>query len=304
MLTAIFEVYDAQMNGNEVKTLVPLAQALADAYMHIEEVARDPKGAAGTPTGYGKLDNALVGMGAGNLIVIGARPGMGKTSFAMNIATNVAKMTNKAICGFSLEMSCEELVERIIASEALIDSKKLRAGKLTTEEWAEISEKASELAEMNILIDDTPGLTVTAMKAKLRKVKNVGLVVIDYLQQMQSDRRFDNRALEVGEISRGLKMLAKDMNIPVVCCAQLNRENATKDKIPQLTDLRESGSIEMDADVVMFLHRKDYYESTNSPQSETDLIIAKNRHGETRTVKFKFMSQFTKFVEIDDTHEE
>ena len=291
-------------NGNDTKNFVSLSTALSDTYIRLQDLGKNPEKAKGTPTGYKVLDDTLLGMSPGNLIIIGARPGMGKTSFAMNIATNVAKKTKKAVCVFSLEMSCEELVMRIISSEAKIESKKLRSAKLTDKEFAMINAASASLAGTNMLIDDTPGITVTAMKAKLRKVKNVGLVVIDYLQQMQSERRFDNRAVEVGEISRGLKMLAKDLGVPVICCAQLNRENASKDKLPQLTDLRESGAIEQDADVVMFLHRKGYYEMTNDPQTEADLIIAKNRHGETTTLKLLFEGPYTKFSDIDTIHEE
>ena len=291
-------------NGNDTRSFVPLSTALSEAYIHLQEVAAHPEKAAGTPTGYKVLDSTLLGMNPGNLIIIGARPGMGKTSFAMNIATNVAKRSKKAVCVFSLEMSCEELVMRVLSSEAKIESKKLRAAKLEDPDYHKINVAAAALSETNLLIDDTPGLTVTAMKAKLRKVKNVGLVVIDYLQQMQSERRFDNRAVEVGEISRGLKMLAKDLGVPVICCAQLNRENASKDKLPQLTDLRESGSIEQDADVVMFLHRKAYYEMSNEPETDAQCIIAKNRHGETRTINLRFQGQYTKFSDIDLIHEE
>ena len=176
-------------NGNQTKTFVTIADALGRTYMHLQDMVDDPEGASGIPTCFRPLDNVLVGMGRGDLIIIGARPGMGKTTFAMNIATNVAKKTKKAVCIFSLEMSAEQLAEKLLSSEAMIDSKSIRSAKLTAEDWNVLSEKAAELSETNILIDDSSGITVTEMKAKLRKVKNLGLVVLDYLQLMQSERR-------------------------------------------------------------------------------------------------------------------
>ena len=292
-------------NGNEVKSFVTLADALARTYINLQNIARDPESAAGTPTYYKSLDNLLVGMGKGDLILIGARPGMGKTSFAMNIATNVAKNTKKTVCIFSLEMTCEQLVSRLLSSEAMIDSKKIRSGDLTPEDWALISQKAAELSDTKILIDDTNGLTVTSMKAKLRKVKDLGLVVIDYLQLMQGERHTDNRVLEVGDISRGLKILAKDLGVPVICCAQLSRANEQRtDKRPMLSDLRDSGAIEQDADVVMFLYREEYYSQNPTGISEAECIVAKNRHGETKTAKLGWVGAYTKFTELDITHEE
>lgn len=291
--------------GNEVKSFVTLADALARTYINLQNIARDPESAAGTPTYYKSLDNLLVGMGKGDLILIGARPGMGKTSFAMNIATNVAKNTKKTVCIFSLEMTCEQLVARLLSSEAMIDSKKIRSGELTPEDWALISQKAAELSDTKILIDDTNGLTVTSMKAKLRKVKDLGLVVIDYLQLMQGERHTDNRVLEVGDISRGLKILAKDLGVPVICCAQLSRANEQRtDKRPMLSDLRDSGAIEQDADVVMFLYREEYYSQNPTGISEAECIVAKNRHGETKTAKLGWIGAYTKFTELDSTHEE
>ncbi|MBO4354080.1 MAG: replicative DNA helicase [Clostridia bacterium] len=292
-------------NGNEVKNFVTIADAITRTYYHIRDIANDPASAAGTPTSYSSLDNVLVGMGKGDLILIGARPGMGKTSFAMNIAANVAKSTKKTVCVFSLEMTCEQLAARLLSSEAMVDSKKIRSGKLSTEDWSEVSRAASELSELKMLIDDTTGITVTSMKAKLRKVKDLGLVVVDYLQLIQGERHADNRVLEVGDISRGLKMLAKDLGVPVICCAQLSRANEGRsDKRPMLSDLRDSGAIEQDADVVMFLHSEDYYKNENKPQTEAECIVAKNRHGETKTVKLIFLGTYTKFIEVDNTHEE
>jgi len=292
-------------NGNEVKSFVPIADAIMRTYYNIREISTDPSSAAGLQTEFDSLDNVLVGMGKGDLVLIGARPGMGKTSFAMNIAANVAKKTKKAVCIFSLEMTCEQLAARLLSSEAMVDSKKLRSGRLAPEDWNAVSQSASELSELKILIDDTTGITVTSMKAKLRKVKDLGLVVIDYLQLIQGERHSDNRVLEVGDISRGLKMLAKDLGIPVICCAQLSRANESRsDKRPMLSDLRDSGAIEQDADVVMFLHSDDYYKNETKIQKDAECIIAKNRHGETGVVKLIFLGPYTKFIEYDSTHGE
>lgn len=290
--------------GNEIKSFVSISDALLRTYATLQSISENPEAAAGTKTCYKALDDVLVGMGKGDLILIGARPGMGKTSFAMNIATNVAKSTKKAVCIFSLEMTCEQLASRLISSEAMIDSKKLRSANLDPSDWSAITQTASDLAESRILIDDTNGMTVTSMKAKLRRVKDLGLVVIDYLQLMQGERHSDNRVLEVGDISRGLKIMAKDLGVPIICCAQLSRASESRtDKRPQLSDLRDSGAIEQDADVVMFLYRDNYCQES-SGQSEAECIVAKNRHGETKTVKFGWIGEYTKFTEIDQTHEE
>ena len=290
--------------GNEIKNFTPLSDALAKTYLTLQEMMHNPEGSSGTQTCFKSLDSVLVGMGKGDLILVGARPGMGKTSFVLNIATNVAKSTKKAVCIFSLEMTAEQLASRLISSEAMIESKKLRSGKIDPEDWGIIAQKSAELAETRIFIDDTNGMTVTAMKAKLRRVKDLGLVVIDYLQLMQGERHSDNRVLEVGDISRGLKILAKDLGIPVICCAQLSRANESRtDKRPMLSDLRDSGAIEQDADVVMFLYRDEYYNTSPDAKSEAECIVAKNRHGETGTVKLGWFGTYTKFTELDSSHD-
>ena len=245
-------------------------------------------------------------MGDSDLVLVGARPGMGKTSFCLNIATNVAAATKKKVCIFSLEMSAEQLVSRILSSEAMVDSYALRTGELKPEEWENIAEASSRLSACDILIDDTSGITITGMKAKLRRVNDLGLVVIDYLQLMQSDKKIDNRVNEVGDISRNMKLMAKELNVPVICCAQLSRGPESRtDKKPMLSDLRDSGAIEQDADVVMFLYRDEYYKTDSDPNNERDgdiaeVIIAKNRHGSTGTVKMGWIGRFTKFRTIAD----
>ncbi|MBQ2988259.1 MAG: replicative DNA helicase [Clostridia bacterium] len=292
--------------GSESKGFVHIREAISRTYERLDLLARDKDAASGTPTGFSALDRTIVGLGEGDLVLIGARPGMGKTSFAMNVATNIAKSTQKNVCVFSLEMSAEQLASRMLSSEALVDSYAIRSGNLSTDQYKKLADAAADLSESNILIDDTTGITVTRMKAKLRRVKNLGLVVVDYLQLMQGERNSDNRVLEVGDISRGLKILAKELKIPVICCAQLSRGPESRtDKRPMLSDLRDSGAIEQDADIVMFLYREEYYKAPGEgEQSVAECIVAKNRHGSTGTVKLGWIGQFTKFITQDLDHEE
>ncbi len=284
--------------GRDTKNFRHIREVIGEVYKNLHAMATEGESAQGTKTGFSGLDNVLAGMGDSDLILIGARPGMGKTSFALNIATNVALQTKKKVCLFSLEMSAEQLVSRVISSEAMVDSYALRTGKLDNKQWDDIAAATSKLAGCDILIDDTSGISVTAMKAKLRRVTNLGLVVIDYLQLMQSDRRSDNRVQEVADISRALKILAKELNVPVICCAQLSRGPESRtDKRPMLSDLRVSGAIEQDADTVIFLYRDEYYK-TEGNQDEgniAEIIIAKNRHGSTGNVKMGWIGRFTKF---------
>lgn len=285
--------------GRENKNFVHIRDALIQVYDRLTKLSQDPEALRGTPTGYTALDNVIVGMQEADLVLIGARPGMGKTSFAMNIATEAAIRTKKTVCVFSLEMSAEQLANRMLSSEAQIDSYKMRSGTLSAEDWNAIAYASSRLSETEILIDDTPGVTVTAMKSKLRRVKNLGLVVVDYLQLMQGDRHNDNRVQEVGDISRGLKLLAKELAIPVICCAQLSRGPENRpDKRPMLSDLRDSGAIEQDADIVMFLYRDEYYKDETTDQSVAEVIVAKNRHGSLDKVKLGWIGRFTKFTNL------
>ena len=284
--------------GNEQKGFLHIRDVLVSAYQHLHDLRENRAETLGTPTGFGDLDNVLVGMGKSDLILIGARPGMGKTSFALNIASNVARETKKVVCIFSLEMSAEQLVSRMLSSEALVDSHNIRSGELTDEDWDKLAHASAGLSECDIFIDDTTGITATGMKAKLRRVKNLGLVIIDYLQLMQADRKIDNRVQEVADISRNLKILAKELQVPLVCCAQLSRSPESRtDKTPMLSDLRDSGAIEQDADVVMFLSR-DYYGNDPTKQNVADIIIAKNRHGATGKVTMGWFGQFTKFTSL------
>ena len=287
--------------GRDSKNFRHISDVINDVYRNLHEMA-EGEAAQGTKTGFSGVDAVLAGMGNSDLILVGARPGMGKTSFALNIATNVAVQSKKTVCIFSLEMSAEQLVNRIISSEAMIDSMSLRTGKLDAKQWNEIAKTTTQLAGTNILIDDTTGMTVTGMKGKLRRVKDLGLVVVDYLGLMQSDKRIDNRVNEVAEISRNLKIMAKELNVPIICCAQLSRGPESRtDKRPMLSDLRDSGAIEQDADVVIFLYKDDYYDKKETPTDEgciAEVIIAKNRHGSTGTVKMGWIGRYTKFRTI------
>ncbi|MBO5203024.1 MAG: replicative DNA helicase [Clostridia bacterium] len=288
--------------GRDSKNFRHISDVINDVYKNLHTMATEGEAAQGTKTGFSGVDQVLAGMGNSDLILVGARPGMGKTSFALNIATNVAVQSKKTVCIFSLEMSAEQLVSRIISSEAMIDSYALRTGNLDSKQWNEIAKTTTKLAGCNILIDDTTGMTVTGMKGKLRRVKDLGLVVVDYLGLMQSDRRIDNRVNEVAEISRNLKIMAKELNVPVVCCAQLSRGPESRtDKRPMLSDLRDSGAIEQDADIVIFLYKDDYYDKQENSNEEgciAEVIIAKNRHGSTSTVKMGWIGRYTKFRTI------
>ncbi len=293
--------------GRDTKNFRHIREVLGEVYAHLHELTTNKEATQGTKTGFSALDRVLAGIGKSDLVLVGARPGMGKTAFALNVATNVAKQTKKTVCIFSLEMSAEQLVNRVLSSEALVNSYSLRTGELTPEDWEHLAVAAGEMAGCDILIDDTSGMTVTAMKAKLRRVKNLGMVVIDYLGLMSGDGHKDNRVQEVSEISRSLKIMAKELMVPVICCAQLSRGPESRtDKKPMLSDLRDSGAIEQDADTVIFLYRSEYYKTddvANQNTSVAEIIIAKNRHGSTGTVNMGWNGQFTKFITIDKEQE-
>ena len=292
----------ALAQGRDTKNFRHIRDVLVDVYAHLHELNTDKEATRGTQTGFSGLDKVLAGMGKSDLVLVGARPGMGKTSFALNIATNVAQATKKKVCIFSLEMSADQLVNRMLSSEAMVDSYALRTGELKHEEWEHIADASAKLSGCDILIDDTSGITVTGMKGKLRRVQNLGLVIIDYLQLMTSDKRIDNRVQEVGDISRNLKIMAKELMVPIICCAQLSRGPESRtDKKPMLSDLRDSGAIEQDADTVMFLYRDEYYKTDATSDTEgniAEIIVAKNRHGSTGTVKVGWIGRYTKFRSI------
>ena len=301
-------------HGSGRKEFRHIRDVLQNVYRDIERLAETKGAVTGAKTGFSALDRVLVEMGKGDLVIVGARPGMGKTSFALNIATNVAKASGKAVAIFSLEMSGEQLVTRIISSEAMIDSHSLRTGQLANEDWENIADVISSLSGCEIYIDDTSAITTTDMRSKLRRLNNLGLVVIDYIGLMQTTSNSDNRAQQVGEISRNLKIMAKDFGVPFICCAQLNRGTESRPgqgKRPTLADLRDSGSIEQDADIVLFLYRDEYYKDISGAEASPDeadtantaeVIVAKNRHGSVDNVKMGWIGQFTKFRSIEDNY--
>ncbi len=306
------KIFDISHN-NETKDFRHIRDILQNVYQEIEVLSETNGAVTGAKTGFSALDKMLIQMGKGDLVIVGARPGMGKTSFAMNIATNVAKSSKKAVAIFSLEMSGEQLVTRILSSEALVSSQSLRTGQLKTEDWDNIAGVISSLSGCDIYIDDTSAISTPEMKAKLRRINNLGLVVIDYIGLMQSTVNTDNRAQQVGEISRNLKIMAKDMGVPIICCAQLNRGTESRSgdgKKPTLADLRDSGSIEQDADIVLFLYRDEYYKDISGSESQgaennantAEVIIAKNRHGSVGNVKMGWIGQFTKFRTLEDDY--
>lgn len=289
--------------GRDTRGFRHIRDVLGEVYSSLNKLYEGDASALGTATGFSGVDGILAGMGKGDLVLIGARPGMGKTSFALNIATSVAARTKKAVCVFSLEMPAEQLVTRMLSSEAMIDSYAFRTGRLEKDDWNKIAEASGRLAGIDILIDDSSGITATAMKAKLRRVDNLGLVVIDYLQLMSGERHLDNKVQEVADITRNMKIMAKELGVPVICCAQLNRGTDSRtDKRPVLSDLRDSGSIEQDADTVMFLYRDEYYKTDKSPDDNdcniVEVIIAKNRHGSTGTVRMGWVGKYTLFRSI------
>ena len=307
------KIFDLSHNS-DAKEFRHIRDVLQNVYKDIEITSESKGAVSGSKTGFSGIDRMLVQMGKGDLVIVGARPGMGKTSFALNIATNVAKSSGKAVAIFSLEMSGEQLVTRIISSEALVDSHSLRTGQLKPEDWDNIADVITSLSGCDIYIDDTSAITTTEMKSKLRRLPNLGLVVIDYIGLMQTTANTDNRAQQVGEISRNLKIMAKDFGIPIVCCAQLNRGTESRPgagKRPTLADLRDSGSIEQDADIVMFLYRDEYYKDISGAAGDdaaadsantAEVIIAKNRHGSVGNVKMGWIGQFTKFRTLEDDY--
>ncbi|MBE6854354.1 MAG: replicative DNA helicase [Ruminococcus sp.] len=283
--------------GKDVRGLIPIREAVVEAYDHIGRVAGpDREKYIGARTGYGMLDAMISGLNKSDLILLAARPAMGKTAFALNIATNVARRSGKDVAIFSLEMSMEQLATRMLSTEALVDSNKIRSGKLETDDWVRLASSANYLSGLGIYMDESTGVTAQQIKAKLRRMKNIGLVVIDYLQLMDSTSKSENRAVVVADITRQLKIMAKELEIPVILLSQLNRGVESRpDKRPLMSDLRESGSIEQDADIVMFLYRDYYYNKECDRPNICECIVAKNRHGETGKVELIWDGQFTRF---------
>ena len=294
--------------GNTGDTLQKIGTVLVDVYSHLSELAASGEAFPGLPTGMRDLDKTIGGLNKSDLLLIAARPGMGKTSIALNIALNVAKKTDKTVAIFSLEMSREQMALRLISGESFVDNKKLTTGRLSEEDWVRVGMASSALTATDIRIDDNPTITVATMNAKCRRLENLGLVVIDYLQLMTDSgyggNRGDNRVTVVSEISRALKVMAKELNVPVVCLSQLSRGPESRpDKRPMLSDLRESGAIEQDADSVLFIYRDEMYNPDTEDKNIAELIVAKNRHGETGTIKLQWIPQFTTFSDLEWKHE-
>ncbi len=297
------KIFDIMQRKN-TKSYTPIKDILVESFTNLEKLYNQKQHITGVPTQFYDLDDKTAGLHGSELILIAARPAMGKTAFALNIATNAALKSNVPVAIFSLEMSKDQIVNRMLCSEAMVDSNKVRTGKLDEEDWVKLAEAIGPLSEAGIYIDDTPGISVIDIRTKCRKLKmekNIGLVVIDYLQLVQgSSKKSNNREQEIAEISRSLKILAKELNVPVIALSQLSRAVEQRpDHRPMLSDLRESGSIEQDADIVMFLYRDDYYNEDSTEKNIAEIIIAKQRGGSTGTVKLYWMGNYTKFVNIE-----
>lgn len=299
------EIYNIRQ-GRNVSGLVKIDEVLLATYDKLQHLTgSDKEDYLGISTGYNLLDAVTTGLNRSDLIILAARPGMGKSSFALNLAANVAK-SGKKVAFFSLEMSKEQLVEKVLMSEALVPSDRMKRGTLTGDDWRQIAVVTGELSKLEFYIDDTAGITLGDIKSKLRRLKDVGVVIIDYLQLItMGGKRSENRVQEVSELTRSLKIMAKEFNIPVIALSQLSRgPESRSDKRPMLSDLRESGSIEQDADMVWFLYRDDYYNPDCKEPGVAECIVAKNRHGETSTVKLGWDGQYTKFRNAEFTHAE
>lgn len=307
-------IYDIRQ-GKEKNGPTKISEVIVnDVYTKLAQITGEDKDKyKGIPSGFGMLDKYLTGLNKSDLILIGARPAMGKTSFALNLAQNISMGARKKCIVFSLEMTKAQLAERLLASQAGVESQKLKTGEMSKEEWVRLGNAAGQFNDVELYLDDTSSITVPEIKSRVRRMKNVDCVIIDYLGLISSAGKKENRVQEVSEITRNLKMMAKDLNIPVICCAQLSRgtEGHGKNHKPQLADLRESGSIEQDADIVLFLYREDYYRNDvdedkqdDIDANKTELIIAKNRHGATTSIELTFDKEFTRFRSIDKSYYE
>ncbi len=292
------------MQKRATKGYTPIKDVLVETFAQLEQLYNEKRHITGVPTGFSDLDYKTSGLHKSDLVLIAARPAMGKSAFALNIAANAAVRAKVPVAIFSLEMSKEQMVNRILCSEAMVDSNKVRTGKIEEDDWGKLAAALGPLSESEIYIDDTPGISVMEIRAKCRKLKlekNIGLVVIDYLQLVQaSNNRRGSREQEISEISRSLKILAKEIDVPVIALSQLSRAPEQRpDHRPMLSDLRESGAIEQDADIVMFLYRDDYYNKDSEDKNLTEVIIAKHRGGSTGKVKLLWLGNYTKFANIE-----
>ena len=288
--------------GREVKSLYRIPSVLMDVYQNIRELSDAGGKLPGIESGIAGLDDHLGGLLNSSLILVASRPAMGKTSFLLGIGLHAARVSGKAVAFFNLEMSREQLVTRLLSTESRVKAQSLLTGRLSPDDWKRVGEASGTLSQLQYFFNDNPAISVGEMKSQCRRVRNLGLVLIDYLQLMQGEkgRRFDNRTTEVGDISRSLKIMAKELGVPVLCASQLSRATVQRsDKRPQLSDLRESGAIEQDADAVMFLHRESYYDEDAGDPNAAELIIAKNRHGRTGTVELYWTGEITTFTQRD-----
>ena len=296
--------------GRAAQGLIPISAITADVYARIGELSESDRPVVGVSTGLVDLDRMINGLGNSDLILLAARPGMGKTSLALNILLEAGKHSGKSVVFFSLEMSREQLVTRLISGESFLPNTKLTTGQLEDGDWEKLTLACRALNQTSIFIDDNPSLSVADMNAKCRRVENLGLVIIDYLQLMTSaggKQRYasESRQQVVSDISRSLKIMAKELNVPVLCLSQLSRANESRsDKRPMLSDLRESGAIEQDADEVMFIYRDDYYNENSEAHNQAEIIVAKNRHGETGKVLVQWLPEFTTFANVEWKHQE
>ena len=301
-------VYDLRQ-GRAARGLEPISRVVVSVYDQIFAASQNDRRVPGISTGFPYLDRQIMGLNNSDLILIASRPGMGKTSIALNIAMEAAQNSGKTVAVFSLEMSREQLCLRLLSSHSYVDNKKLQTGRLTEEEWNKVIQSSGYLSKLSMLIDDNPSLTVADMNAQCRRVKDLGLVIIDYLQLMQSAggaQKYsgENRQQVVSDISRMLKIMAKELNVPVICLSQLSRANESRqDKRPLLSDLRESGAIEQDADIVMGLYRDDYYNKESEKRNIAELIVLKNRRGETGTVELRWLPEYTTYVALEQKNE-
>lgn len=298
------KIFNVVQNREQNIGFASISDVLVESFTKLEELYNSKQTVTGIPTGFADLDRKTAGLHGSELILVAARPAMGKSAFALNIGTYAATRAKVPVAIFNLEMSKDQLANRILCSEALVDSNHVRTGELTDDELAKLAEASGELSQAPIYICDTPGISVMEIRARCRKLKmekNIGLIIIDYLQLIQgSAKNANNRVQEIAEISRSLKILAKELNVPVIALSQLSRAvEARDDHRPMLSDLRESGSIEQDADIVMFLYRDDYYNQESNKKNIAEVIIAKQRAGETGTVELAWVGQYTKFGNLE-----
>lgn len=292
----------ALVRSGKTEDFVPVAEIVISALAKIEEAAKTKGGITGLSTGFTDLDIITTGLQKSDFLLVAARPSMGKTAFALSVLDYVVCRKNQSAAIFSLEMSKEQLINRLFAMEARIDAQKIRSGNLEDEEWESLMESAELIGASRLIIDDTPGISVTELRSKCRKYKlehDISLVVIDYIQLMSSGSRIESRQQELSEISRSLKSLARELDIPVIALSQLNRSVETRsDHRPMMSDIRESGAIEQDADVIMFLYRDDYYNPETEDRNVAEVIIAKQRNGPTGTIKLTWQPKYTRFVNM------